>query len=579
MAEKAELRQFIMSYFSDEELDTLCFDYFREVLNNFTANMTKSQKVISLIGYCERRDLMENLHASLATLRPEPYRELIGSPPVFHPKERVEGRSPNRIFLSHANQDAGFAQQLADDLRRHEYDVWMAPNSIEPGEKWVEAIERGLETSGIFLLVMTPTAAKSKWVKDESNYAIELENQGEVRFITLDVAEGKMPPMWRLRQNIPFRQDYDEGLSQLLKALQPTKSNRAAMSPRPAKPPSPSRTPRWIPIMFGLTIVLSAVALFRELLPSIGNATPPPSTELVAVADVTQPPTTVVTVVHTATSRPAEPATIVPAPTSTSNPTIPTIEPAGTTAATQPPSPPTVVVVAAPPQPTNPLPTVAANTPTPMATSTPTATFTPTASSTATLMPTPTATPTRIVISSIFEIPINRSAPVIPNSIDIVYKQIQDDAGAITVQVPVEWLIDPSNWTSQGGTVVGSRLLAAPDIDGLNDTYSMPGVQIFASPGLGGWDMIELVDGYYETYSRDCTFEGRYDYIDSKFTGVLDHYIDCDARGDRLIVLFVKPADQTYGLRLVAQAVTDVDRHALDTILRTFNVIGALPWQ
>lgn len=69
MAEKAELRQFIMSYFSDDELNTFCFDYFREVLNNFTVGMTKSQKVIDLIGYCERRDLMENLHAALATLR------------------------------------------------------------------------------------------------------------------------------------------------------------------------------------------------------------------------------------------------------------------------------------------------------------------------------------------------------------------------------------------------------------------------------------------------------------------------------------------------------------------------------
>ena len=34
MANKAELRQFIMTYFSDDELNALCFDYFPEVLNN-----------------------------------------------------------------------------------------------------------------------------------------------------------------------------------------------------------------------------------------------------------------------------------------------------------------------------------------------------------------------------------------------------------------------------------------------------------------------------------------------------------------------------------------------------------------
>lgn len=567
MTNKAELRQFIMSYFSDDELNTLCFDYFREVLNNFTASMTKSQKIIDLIGYCERRDLMENLHAALAALRPEPYQELIGSPPVFQPRERIEGRSPNRIFLSHANQDAGFAQQLADDLRRHDYDVWMAPYSIEPGEKWVEAIERGLETSGIFLLVMTPNAAKSKWVKDESNYAIELENQGEVRFITLDVAEGKMPPMWRLRQHISFRQDYDEGLRKLLSALRPVKSTRIASTTQ--VPPSSSRMPRWIPILIGLTMVLSALTLVRSMLPSAEDATPPAFTEPAAVAGVTQPPTTVITVIHEVTSHPGEPATITPLPAISPSPTI---EPTHTREATQPAPTPMIVVVTATPLPTNSPPPTAVDTPTPAATATPTATSTPTET------PTPTVTPTRTVISSIYDIPINRAAPAIPDSIDTTYIEIQDDAGAVSVQVPVEWLVDPSNLT-QNGQVIGSRLLAAPDIDGFRSTYATPGVEISASPHYGGLDMNESVDLYREYFSSDCTFEGRYDYNDSIFTGVLDHYINCDALGDRLIVLFAKPTGQAYGLVLVAQAVTEADRRTLDNVLRTFNVIGVLPGQ
>jgi len=567
MTNKAELRQFIMSYFSDDELNTLCFDYFREVLNNFTASMTKSQKIIDLIGYCERRDLMENLHAALAALRPEPYQELIGSPPIFQPRERIEGRSPNRIFLSHASQDAGFAQQLADDLRRHNYDVWMAPYSIEPGEKWIEAIERGLESSGIFLLVMTPNAAKSKWVKDESNYAIELENQGEVRFITLDVAEGKMPPMWRLRQHISFRQDYDEGLRKLLSALRPVKSNQTASTTQ-APPPS-SRMPRWIPILIGLTMVLSALTLVRSILPSAEDATPPAFTEPAAVAGVTQPPTTVITVIHEVTSHPGEPATITPLPSISPRPTI---EPTHTREAPQPEPTPMIVVVTAAPLPTYSLPPTAVDTPTPAATATPTATSTPTET------PTPTMTPTRTAISSIYDIPINRAAPAIPDSIDTTYIEIQDDAGAVSVKVPVEWLVDPSNLT-QNGQVIGSRLLAAPDIDGFRSTYATPGVEISASPHYGGLDMNESVDLYREYFSSDCTFEGRYDYNDLIFTGVLDHYINCDALGDRLIVLFAKPDNQAYGLVLVAQAVTEADRSTLDNVLRTFNVIGVLPGQ
>ena len=275
MANKAELRQLVMTYFSDDELNALCFDYFPEVLNNFTTGMTKSQKVIELLSYCERRDLMENLHAALAILRSEPYQELIDSLPTLKPKARVEGRDPKRIFLSHANQDAGFAQQLADDLRRHDYDVWIAPDSIEPGEKWVDAIERGLETSGIFLLVMTSHAANSRWVKDESSYAIDLENKNEIRLITLDVAEGKLPPMWRVRQHIPFRQDYDDGLRQLLAALRTKKPAAVPIVAPVIPPPPPSRLPGWVPILVGLAFVLLAVFLTRSLLLSAEDEEPP----------------------------------------------------------------------------------------------------------------------------------------------------------------------------------------------------------------------------------------------------------------------------------------------------------------
>jgi serine/threonine-protein kinase len=40
-----------------------------------------------------------------------------------------------------------------------------------------------------------------------------------MRFITLDVGDGRIPPLWSVRQHIPFRQDYDTGLRQLLAVL------------------------------------------------------------------------------------------------------------------------------------------------------------------------------------------------------------------------------------------------------------------------------------------------------------------------------------------------------------------------
>ena len=95
--------------------------------------------------------------------------------------------APRQIFVSHAHQDAAFAQQLATDLRQQGWDIWIAPQSIYPGEQWVTAVNRGLEESRIFLLVLTPSAAQSSWVRRETDAAIHLEQQGEIQFIPLDV--------------------------------------------------------------------------------------------------------------------------------------------------------------------------------------------------------------------------------------------------------------------------------------------------------------------------------------------------------------------------------------------------------
>jgi hypothetical protein len=52
-----------------------------------------------------------------------------------------------QVFISHATEDEQFAHRLADDLQRLGLRIWIAPESIRPGEGWVRAIERGLAES------------------------------------------------------------------------------------------------------------------------------------------------------------------------------------------------------------------------------------------------------------------------------------------------------------------------------------------------------------------------------------------------------------------------------------------------
>jgi cold shock CspA family protein len=236
--DNAALRQFILQFFGDEDLDTLCFDYFPEAHQNFTIGMTKNRKALLLIGYCETRDRMEDLYAALARERKEAWNQAFAAPPVQTGHRPVlqpaPERDPRQIFLSHATSDAEFAHNLAADLRAESWRVWIAPESIRPGEEWVEAIDRGLETSGIFLVVLTPEAVASRWVNTETDAAIEMQHEGLIAFIPLDRSACQPKRLWRQYQYVPFRGSYEVGLVALLRRLDEEPATPVATQHPPA---------------------------------------------------------------------------------------------------------------------------------------------------------------------------------------------------------------------------------------------------------------------------------------------------------------------------------------------------------
>lgn len=218
----ADIRKFISSHFSDSELETLCFDYFPEVSGEFTIGMLKSQKVLLLVGYCRRRDLIANLMAALENERPKQYEALFSF--SVQSQELQESlshqRNPRQVFICHAHEDSKLASRLKAALKASGYMVWIAPDSIRPGEKWVAAINRGLEESGTFILLLTSSAVNSKWVRSETDSAIALEHRGEIRFIPLQVQSCSVPPVWHAYQHIPFWRDFERGWKSLLTELE-----------------------------------------------------------------------------------------------------------------------------------------------------------------------------------------------------------------------------------------------------------------------------------------------------------------------------------------------------------------------
>jgi hypothetical protein len=81
-------------------------------------------------------------------------------------------KAVTRIFLSYAAADAQIAQELADGLRRHSFDVWTTHSSLGPGDNFAAQLADALGKSDAMVVLLTPKSVESEWVRREIEYAL-----------------------------------------------------------------------------------------------------------------------------------------------------------------------------------------------------------------------------------------------------------------------------------------------------------------------------------------------------------------------------------------------------------------------
>lgn len=78
------------------------------------------------------------------------------------------------IFISYSRRDQEFVTRLASDLNAQVAGVWFDRSSIQLGEKWQDEIMEGIRDCKAFILVLSPDAMESRYVREEVNKALEL---------------------------------------------------------------------------------------------------------------------------------------------------------------------------------------------------------------------------------------------------------------------------------------------------------------------------------------------------------------------------------------------------------------------
>src|SRR5689334_7267406 len=124
---------------------------------------------------------------------------------------------PGRVFISHSSKDKEFVERLVADLSRHSIPVWYDKFDLRVGESVPGKINEGIAGARHFLIVLSPAAVESPWVKEELNAALMRQvAEGGTFLLPVLSQECVIPPLLAHRRFADFRSDYAGGLSDLL---------------------------------------------------------------------------------------------------------------------------------------------------------------------------------------------------------------------------------------------------------------------------------------------------------------------------------------------------------------------------
>ena len=85
--------------------------------------------------------------------------------------ESDEEETPD-VFISYSSKQDILAHKVVKTLTDKGISCWIAPDSISPGSDYAEEISKGIGNTKITVLVLTPDAERSKWVRKEVGASI-----------------------------------------------------------------------------------------------------------------------------------------------------------------------------------------------------------------------------------------------------------------------------------------------------------------------------------------------------------------------------------------------------------------------
>lgn len=125
--------------------------------------------------------------------------------------------APNEVFLSHSSEDQVTAERLAQTLVAHGVPIFYSSENIVGAQQWQNEILHALQRCDWFIVLLSPDAIESMWVKREVAFALN-DSRYEDRIVPLNYRNCDLASMqWlTLFQMVDLTGEFAEGCRDLL---------------------------------------------------------------------------------------------------------------------------------------------------------------------------------------------------------------------------------------------------------------------------------------------------------------------------------------------------------------------------
>lgn len=123
------------------------------------------------------------------------------------------------FFMSYSREDVSYQRRVIQELRQRGINVWVDTENLIPGSPaWEREIERAIRSAAGIIVLLSPDANNSQWVRREISFADDNEKRIFPVLIHGD-EDDSIPLRLSSHQRVDLRRNFDSGIVQLEKAL------------------------------------------------------------------------------------------------------------------------------------------------------------------------------------------------------------------------------------------------------------------------------------------------------------------------------------------------------------------------